>query len=126
MSKEPEPGGFINSKADAANVHITRDMQDVARAQYLGHDNPAFIESERIADAYDRREREARRQQFREDILRANRWAAFQTAISRLQLTPEQIRAAVERIFLDAKAKAEIEAAESSSDERTDAEVATT
>jgi hypothetical protein len=94
-----EHGSFISNKTDAANIHITRDMHDEARARDFGHDNPAFIESERIADAYDRREREARMKQFREDNLRANRWGAFQTTISRLQLTPEQITARVAELF---------------------------
>ena len=89
-----EHGTFINSSSDAADIPFIRDP----RENPLKYP-PVDDETMRAEAEHDRRASALLAQRDREQNLRDNRWAAFQIAIHNLPLTPEQISAAVPRLF---------------------------
>ena len=98
-------GGFLNSRYDAGHIDIIGDPRDAPHRNY----SPIDEQAERAEAEHARRTSALLMQRFRERALADNRWATFIDAIRALQLSPEQITAAVEELFAPFVEKAALE-----------------
>jgi hypothetical protein len=88
--------GFIANRGDATNLPTVRNLSDVAQADALAEASPDEVAEELERAALLRAEAQ---RNLRAQILEDGREAAFRIAVRKLPLTPEEISAAVPRLF---------------------------